>query len=426
MRLRTLQTRRRASAYIVIIGIAMLVTVMGMGGLLSTRLAGAKASNSADWEEAGVLAQAAVEQGLSYLNAQVAANPTGWRSNFNSFVHGGTPAFSASMGRGTFSWEVVDTVDASFAANYQAPFKLYGIGTVNRATRCFSVMVTAGGAPLDLLRCGLQSGGNLSTSGSVVLGAGPVSCNAQANTGAQIYGSVETNNQSGPSNNVTGAITTGLVKTMPAAAVFNLYNTLATPFTTSFTTGGTIGTCLLTSTSNPYGPTNINGVYSVNVSAGSKTLTINSCRIIGTLVITLGNKATLNLVGPILWEPARPDYPLCIVQCTSNNATINIQGSTSWLSEASVGLDLNGNGTMTDDLPPQYRGMIHIIGSGNAVQISNNAYVHGIVVADGAVSTSGTCALISDPNLYSHPPIGYGTGSQLIPAPGTWLWDSPP
>jgi hypothetical protein len=49
-----------------------------------------------------------------------------------------------------------------------------------------------------------------------------------------------------------------------------------------------------------------------------------------------------------------------------------------------------------------------------------------VVIADGTVSTTGTDALISDPNLYSNPPIGYGNGSQLIPAPGTWLWDSPP
>jgi hypothetical protein len=290
-------------------------------------------------------------------------------------------------------------------------------------------MVAPGGAPLDLLRCCLQSGGNLTTSGSAVLGAGPLSCNAQTNTGATIYGSVETNTQSGAVANVKGTLTTGAakIKTMPSSAVFNLYNASATAFTTSFATGGTIGTCLLTSTSNPYGPTNTNGVYSVNVSGASETLTITNCRIIGTLLVTLGNHGTLNITGPVLWEPARPDYPILIVQCpTNNNATINITGSTSWLSEASVGIDLNGNGTITDDLPPQLRGLIHIIGSGNTVAISNNAYLRGNLVADGTVSTTGTDAFISDPNLDTHAPIGYGTGSQLVAAPGTWLWDSPP
>ena len=131
----------------------------------------------------------------------------------------------------------------------------------------------------------------------------------------------------------------------------------------------------------------------------------------------------LNLTGPIEWQPARTDYPALIVN--GSNVTVTITGSNTWLSESTVGKDLNGDGNTTDDLQPYYQGVFHIIGYTNSITFNTNAYFNGLFVTDGTVTTSGQTSFISDPNLYTKPPIGYGSGTLMI-VPGSWIWDSPP
>lgn len=430
-------SRRRATIFVVVIGISLLVTVMGMGALATARLSGTEVSNSTDWEEAGVLARTAVEHALSYLSAQAAANPTTWRSAYTSFVHGGSPAFSCAMGRGTFSWEVVDSYDATFTSNYQAPFKLYGIGKVNRATRCFSVMVVPGGGPLDAFRCGLAAGGAVNMGSYVVMsanspqssnGLGVLSSNTSVTvSGTSLAGNIEAPSfGSGTTSKVTGTATVTAAKALPSPYLYNVYLPKATTIPWASVSSATIQNNLISNTSTPWsGVTNAEGVYSIVVPSSASNLTIKSVRIVGTLLISMNN-CTLNLTGPIQWQPNRPDYPILIV--TGSNNTINIQGSTTWLSESSVGKDLNGDGNTTDDLMPVYQGVMHIAGSTNTVQLSNNPYIVGTLFADGAVTSNGggAATLVSDPTLYAHPPIGYGNGTQLLPVPGSWLWDSPP
>ena len=71
------------------------------------------------------------------------------------------------------------------------------------------------------------------------------------------------------------------------------------------------------------------------------------------------------------------------------------------------------------------RDLFHIIGSTNAVYPQSNAYFNGLLVTDGTIQTANQTTFISDPNLYAHPPIGYGSGTLMI-VPGSWIWDSPP
>jgi hypothetical protein len=414
---------RQGSAYVLVLGVALLLTVIGMGTLLTTRLAGKQSGNATDWQQSGLIAQSMVEQAMSYLNAQIAANPAGWRSSFTSYTSGGAVAFSQTTSIGAGSWVVKDQVDGNFANNYADPFQLYGIGKVGQTTRVYSVQVVPAGSPMDVLRCGLHAGGSINTSGTITLGAGPISSNGNIKTQANISGNLEAQSQNGTAGNVHGFLTVpAAIKPMPSPGLYNIYLAKATAIPWS-TLGSGINNQLLTSTSNSFGPTNPDGVYSIVVPSG-QNFTISSSRIKGTLVISMAGGCTLNITGPILWEPSRTDYPILIVQGT--NVTVNITGSNTWLSESTVGLDLNGNGTTTDDLPPQYRGLIHIIGATNSVQLSNNAYILGLLVTDGAVTTNNQTSFISDPNLYANPPLGYGKGDQLMIVPGSWIWDSPP
>ena len=221
------------------------------GRLLSARVAGKEAATSTDWEEAGTLAQAGVEHAISYLNAQVAANPTTWRNSFTSYTTGNAYVFTQSMGRGTWSWVVKDKVDGNFSNNYADPFTLYGIGVVNQAKRVYSVQVVPAGSPLDVLRCGMQAGGQVTINKPVSLGAGPLSSNTKINTGGMIYGNVETPSQSGSSSNVTGTLTCPApTKPMPSAGLYNLYLAKATTIPWASVSSG-ITNQLLSSTNNP-------------------------------------------------------------------------------------------------------------------------------------------------------------------------------
>src|SRR5690349_17468631 len=89
---------RRGGAYILVLGVALLVTVIGAGALLATRVSGKEARTYTDWEEAGTLAQSAVEQAIACLNQQIAANPGTWRNAYTSYTSGAAAAFTQTMG----------------------------------------------------------------------------------------------------------------------------------------------------------------------------------------------------------------------------------------------------------------------------------------------------------------------------------------
>ncbi len=118
-------------------GLAMLVTVVGAGMLAATRMTARAATNTNDWDEAGVLAYSAVQQAVASINAAGTINPTTWRSNYSN----GQYAFSAPLGRGTMSWALKDEVDGNLSADYARPIRLYGVGSVGRARRCYSILL---------------------------------------------------------------------------------------------------------------------------------------------------------------------------------------------------------------------------------------------------------------------------------------------
>src|SRR5436190_13629304 len=91
--------RRRGMAYVLVLSITLLVTVLGLGALLSARISGRAAAAGDDWNEGGVLAFSATEHAISYINAAATTSPSGWRSAFTN----NQVAFQQSMGRGTFN-----------------------------------------------------------------------------------------------------------------------------------------------------------------------------------------------------------------------------------------------------------------------------------------------------------------------------------
>src|SRR5438034_8313166 len=102
MRVGRRRGRGRGTIYVLTISLATLVSVAAVGALLAARVQLRTGNDASDWEEAGVLAFSAVEQGICAINTAAAAAPSSWRAAYIS----GRSAYTTTMGRGTLSWMV--------------------------------------------------------------------------------------------------------------------------------------------------------------------------------------------------------------------------------------------------------------------------------------------------------------------------------
>ncbi len=444
---------RRGTAYVVVMGIALIVTVLGVGSLMAGRSYQRAASAAVDWEEAGTLAFSATEQGVAALTAAAAANPSGWRAAYTS----GATAASSPLGRGTIRWAIKDEVSGVLTDDYLRPFRVYGIATVNAVTRVYSVQCRPAGPAMDVLRCSLHASGNVTLTGTVLAGTGPtaqaatppagvgvVSSNAAVALGPMLWGNVEAATVTGTCPTHTGTTTAGApAKPMPAATwptLVSYYSALATPLTVA--TAGASNTrsmsgFLLSPAVNPYGTTvNASGIYSLNLTnagAGAVTLTLTNARILGTLIVTATTGATVNISGPVSWQTTAPNLPALVVSGT--NLTVNITGSTTWLSESGPGINFNPAGspydgltntTATDDYPPAIAGLVYVTGSGNIVKLSNQPCLLGTVLCDGTAQVTGPASLVQNTVTAANPPPGFALGTAVAEVPGSWRWDTLP
>jgi hypothetical protein len=385
-----------------VLGMAMLITVIGVGALMASRVTTRSVGVNVDWEEAGSLAFSACEHAIARLNGDAAANPTTWRNNYTS----GAVAFTGSFGRGTIKWVLIDEVDGNFSNDYGDSIRLYGVGVVGTTKRVYSVQLQAGGDGLDALRCAFHSSGGLKLTDSTVVLGGPVSTNGDINNADKQVG--------GTGNETAGSGgTTAPAKPMPQPGVFNLYKAKATTIATSNASGGTLAPGTLSATSNPYGAANPDGIYYLRLPDGISKLTIASCHIKGTLLIenAAGNTSqSLTISAPAFWEPNSTGYATLI---TKGIDSISVNGSQSAFNDGST------------DYFSEVRGLFHTIGSTD-VQFKDKMFLRGCWIADGVISTSTAMGVLATPSLKTTPPMGYNMGNKLTPVGGTWKWDAPP
>jgi hypothetical protein len=431
---------RRGSIYTLVMGLAMLVTVVGAGLLAAARMTARAATNTNDWDEAGVLAYSAVQHAIASVNAAGAVSPTAWRSNYTS----GKYAFSASLGRGTMSWVLTDEVDGNLSADYARPIRLYGVGSVGRAKRCYSILLYPAGAPLDVLRTAYHAGTGVrvqaSTTSTVLNGPASTNGRLRVSGGGTCNGNVEAGSISGTVNGIVTA--PAAAKPIPSASIFNTYLASATTIPTSAATGGQFSPGLVSGGPGGYVPSawgispDANGLYYLQL-PNNGTVYINAGRYNCTLLIDAGNSSqTLIIRNEVLWQPWRSDYPALIVRGVN---TVHFQGSLSPLNEnpgasPTVGMNLNPpgspyngatNSTLSDAYPSELDGLYHVMGA-TSVYLDSNTYIHGTLVTDGTIYTTGASAVSNDPALTANPPKCYTKGDQVAPVPGTWNWDAPP
>jgi hypothetical protein len=136
---------------------AILVSLIGLSAIAVGRVTLRVASVGSDGGDAELLALSAIEHAAATINTDSA-----WRSHYSN----ATPISPIALGRGTFTWRLVDEADGNLSSGGLQPVRIWGVGNVGEASRCYSVVFTPGGTNLAI-NPGTESG----TTGYAVQGA---------------------------------------------------------------------------------------------------------------------------------------------------------------------------------------------------------------------------------------------------------------
>jgi hypothetical protein len=189
---------RRGSIYAVVLGMSILVALIGLSTIAVSRINLRSTNITGEAGEAELLALSACEHAMTVVNTD-----SGWR---NTYTHD-TPVPDVALGRGHFTWKLMDDADSNLAGGGLQPVRVVGYGFVGVARRAFSVELLPAGKNL-IDNPGFETG--VSPFGSQ--GGG---CNLQPSTthvhdGTQsLQVSSRTAPSSGPQQEVTDKISSG-------------------------------------------------------------------------------------------------------------------------------------------------------------------------------------------------------------------------
>lgn len=401
------RSRRRASIYVMVLGTALLVTVLGVSALLNVQVQRVAQSGGADFAQARLLAQSAIDYGM-----WLTSSDPNWRDKYAN----GAWVAGMKAGNGTFDLSVVDPNDGDFTDAPTEAVLMTGTGRFGDAACALRVRLKPQTVPLDVLRTSVHitSGLVIATSGHITANGGPVSSNGTIQVNGGISGDAEAAVVVNPKK-VTGTVTAPAApKDAPPDAVIDYYLARATPIPYM----NLIWKCVISNKRNPYGSLNADGLYSMDT--GGANLDIGGMRLRGTLVIqTQGGRVRLD--PSVLMEPYRADYPVLIVD---GDLEIRLDPAT-YLFELIWGTNFNPSGTpynsqsdsdTQDAYPNTIAGLIHVRGN---VEIVSNASLSGVILASTMTDFSKQLSITHMDTLWTNPPVGYATYA-LKPVAGSW------
>lgn len=135
--------RRRAAMYMIVLMTAMLVTVIGLGGLMAARTQFHISHANDQAMQARFLAQSAIDLGVHALSTD--AN---WRTNLDN----NDWQADQLLPEGLFRWKLVDEGDGDLDDDVTDEVRIYGMGIVGDTVRTYSVALAPRGNEPNLLR----------------------------------------------------------------------------------------------------------------------------------------------------------------------------------------------------------------------------------------------------------------------------------
>ena len=404
----TYRQRRRGTAYLIVLGAAVIVTLLGLTALTGVRIQRRSTLGLADVAEARLYARSAIELGMLTIKSTAA-----WRT---VQPHGAWVS-SRTLGRGTFSLDVVDPTDGILSDDVNDPVVMTGTGRVGLACQKLSVQLVPEPPPgLDCLASAVHAGQWTLVEGSLPV-TGPVSCNADVSNGGTITANVAAVSTVDNWGIITGTVEQGATaREMPAATVFNTYvtNGTAIAYVKDFKK------FVMSPASNPSGSTlNAQGLYVMN--CGGADVMVKECRIVGTLVLL--NTGAGSQFGPqVNAEPAVSNYPVLLVK-----GPMTFQMDTTVLDEGGSAKNYNPAGTpylgvsdtdKTDTYPSKIKGLIYV---SDWCDVYAYTRLEGVLVTAGQLWVPGTLELAFSSLYRNNPPPGFErTNRPMVVDPGTW------
>lgn len=398
--------RRRGSIYLHVLSCSLLISILGLGALYAARIQVRSCRLIADNAQARACATSAIELGLLYIETE-----SDWRSWTN-----GTWVDSQSLGSGTFTLQGTDPADSDLADSAYDAVVLTGIGTKGVTRHKVQVTVAPIVKTVEALTSAIQASGTVQVTGTLTVSGAPVCTNGQLDNDYIITGDAEAQSIA-TTGTITGTPTVpGEVKTLPDDALISQYAALGTTVTYSATREKFV----LAPGYSTFGTTNADGVYVIDT--GGANLTIQKCRLWGTLVILAGS-GTVTIANPVFFQNYRSDYPVLLV---SGNLVIKNTSASSYCTESTCATNLNPVGapynSITDtDKADSYSnriyGLVHVVGT---LSLQQTAAVTGAVICNGTVTVTGTNTVTYISSLYTSPPNGYTYLAGMEIAPGSW------
>ncbi|MFO0835038.1 MAG: hypothetical protein U0638_08715 [Phycisphaerales bacterium] len=370
---------RRGSAYVLVLGAAMIVTMIGVGGAIASRAARKAAQLDSD---GAALTHAAM--GALRAAAGNAQNSVAWRGAAKA-----APPLSLTVDDILLSTVASDPDDADLSNDLSGRVRFLATATKGQARRLVTMTLEPDDTLTDALNSAIHSNGNITVStGAVLMSTGRVSTNG-AVTGGTIRADVA----------AVGAIAGTVSGTQATlASAFTLpsglearYEAIGTTIPLSSFAGRKIDKNVLGPAKNPFGSTNPLGVYLVDCAGND--FEVRDSRLNCTLV--LKNCSKLTLTSSVLWTAPRSDWPLVICSGPIHSDLIAAN-----LSEVTTGTNFNPTnmaylGSTDSDKVDSYPSMLQgIVYSASDLSINS-----GVMTLEGAAIFGGEIKLIGAASL---------------------------
>jgi len=217
---------RSGGVYIVVLGTALMVSVLGMSSLVLQRIQNRQLSATEEIRQAQLNAETAIELGMLILQDE--SNWRTARTNGRWFTARGT-------GAGTCTLDVVDPIDANLADDDKEPIVLLGIGNRGKAEQRMKVTVDPIKIPLDCLKSTVAAGDLVDMQSDTLRANGLVTANQVTANASNVYGTVTAVTVSGSTYHGTSTqVNASTLPQMPAwQTAFDYFRTNATPISIS-------------------------------------------------------------------------------------------------------------------------------------------------------------------------------------------------
>lgn len=398
---------RRGVMYVLVLGTASIVMIIGLSGLLGARISGRVAKDNADFLIARQHARSGMQMGLLILQA----DPQ-WRSHFTSGL-----LLDSKPDKASRLLVQASDPDGLIADDATDPLILTATGEYADARYQLRLNLTPQRLPIDALKMSVHSGLRLQVrSGKTVTITGaPLSTNAELRHDGDVIGSVEGVTESGG-----GAISgtkkiPAPTKSLPDATAFAGYAGRAT----AITPAGTMAGFVIGPGVNSLGASNPYGIYSITT--GSKDLTIENARIYGTLYVNLNGKK-LTLQRCIIVQPTAWNMPALLVD-GELSVSVDPAGT---LTEATQNVNFNPPGAphggvsdsdKVDTYGSSLMGLIHSTGT---LKVETPCSIRGILLANGECELRENCSITYLTDIAKNPPEGYSQPGVMTVTQGGW------